>query len=65
MIGEIYDALRSAGVDEAKARLAAEAMETYDPRLGRSESELVLMRCMLGVNIALSVAILGRLLFMH
>lgn len=65
MISEVYDALRSVGVGEDKARKAAEAMATYDPRFARLEADMLLVKWMLGAVLALCIAILGRLLFMH
>jgi chromosome segregation ATPase len=40
VIAEIYDALRSAGADEAKARAAATALAENDERLADAKAEL-------------------------
>ena len=70
MIGEVYDALRAAGAPEPEARKAAEAMAAYDPRFGGIESrmsslegDMKLLKWMVGFNIAVTVMVLGRLLF--
>ena len=68
MIAEVYDALKSAGAGEDKARAAAEAVATHqrettdlreDMRTGFADvrGELKLVKWMLGFNLALSVAI--------
>ena len=71
MISEVYDALISAGAAEDKARKAAETLANYDNRFSRVdgailkvESELVLVKWMVGFAIALNVAILTRS-FLH
>ena len=71
MISEIYDAFLAAGTPEDKARKAAETLANYDDRFSRLDgavvkvqSELVLLRWMVGFCIALDVAILTRL-FLH
>jgi hypothetical protein len=57
MIAEVYDALRSAGADEEKARAAATAVAEADRGTGDLKMELADMRsdvkCMVGVVIAL------------
>jgi hypothetical protein len=70
MISEVYDALISAGAAEDKARKAAETLANYDNRFSRVdgailkvESELVLVKWMVGFAIALNVAILTRSFF--
>ena len=68
MMSEVYDALLSAGSPEEKARKAAEAVASYDNklvsvenRLVRIESDIAIVRWMVGFGLALSVAILARL----
>jgi hypothetical protein len=70
MTSEVYDALISAGAPEDKARKAAETLANYDNRFSRLdgavlklESELVLVKWMVGFGIAMNVAILSRLFF--
>jgi hypothetical protein len=71
MISEVYDAFLAAGTPEDKARKAAETLANYDDRFSRLDgailkvqSELVLLRWMVGFAIAMHVAILTRL-FLH
>jgi hypothetical protein len=70
MISEVYEAFVSAGAPEDKARKAAEALANYDTRFTkidgeilRVQSELTLVKWMVGFAIALNVAILTRLFF--
>jgi hypothetical protein len=70
MISEVYDAFIAAGTPEDKARKAAETLANYDNRFSRIDSEvlkvqseLVLVKWMVGFGIALNVAILTRLFF--
>jgi hypothetical protein len=74
MISEVYDALLSAGVEEQKARRAAEALA--NPKLNGDfgalrveftalRGEVSTLRWMVGTNIILTIAVLGRLLFIH
>lgn len=70
MISEVYDALISAGAPEDKARKAAETLANYDNRFSRIDgevlkvqSELLLLKWMVGFAIALIVAILTRSFF--
>ena len=71
MISEVYDAFIAAGAPEDKARKAAETLANTDNRFSRLdgavlklESELVLVKWMVGFGIAMKVAILTRL-FLH
>ena len=61
MISEIYDALKEAGASEEKARKAAEAVATYENRFARIESDLALVKWMIGFNLAMTVAILWKI----
>ena len=70
MISEVYDAFIAAGAPEDKARKAAEVLANYDNRFSRIdgavlkvESELLLVKWMVGFGIAMNVAILSRLFF--
>ncbi|MGH7967062.1 MAG: integrase [Candidatus Binatia bacterium] len=60
MISEVYDALKEAGASEDKARKAAEAVASYDNRLARLETDVALVKWMLGFNLAMTVAILWK-----
>jgi hypothetical protein len=65
---ELYDALRSAQVDEEKARKAAEAVAAFENRfaelrtdIAAIKSSLLSLQVFLGVNVTLSLLILGKL----
>ena len=67
MMGELYDALRSAGADDEKARRAASEIASYDNQLAGLRTEMVslrgdfaLVKWMLGFNIAMTVALVGK-----
>jgi hypothetical protein len=71
MISEVYDAFIAAGTPEDKARKAAETLANTDDRFSRLDgavlkvqSEIVLLKWMVGFAIAMNVAILTRL-FLH
>ena len=65
MISEVYDAFIAAGAPEDKARKAAEALafSRIDGGLLKIQSELLLLKWMVGLTIALNVAILTRSFF--
>ncbi len=60
MISEVYDALKEAGASEEKARKAAEAVATYENRFARIESDLAVVKWMIGFNLAMTVAVLWK-----
>ena len=62
MLSKTYDALRAAGAPDDKAREAAEEIAGFEDRLTRIESDLKLLRWMVGFNLALSMAIAALLL---
>jgi len=62
MIVELYDALRAAGAPEDQARKAAEVVAAYENRFARIETDLTLVKWMLGFNLALTVGVLTLLL---
>lgn len=59
MVAELYDALRDAGATDERARAAATA--SYDARPGQIEADLSLLKWMVGMNMAMTLAILIRL----
>ncbi len=70
MISEVYDAFVAAGAPEDKARKAAEASANYDRRFDgierevlKVQTEILLLKWMVGFVIALDVAILARVFF--
>lgn len=66
MIAEIYDALKHAGASEDKARKAAEVMAAGKHtdllrQFERLEGRFKPMTWILGINITLTLLVLGRL----
>jgi hypothetical protein len=61
MISGLYDALLAAGSPEAKAREAATEVASYDNRLANIESDMKLLKWMVGFNIAVSMTMLFKL----
>ncbi len=69
MMGSVYDAFRSANVPDDKARAAAQDIAQYDDRFNNVErrldvmkADMTLIKWMVGLNTALCVGILARLL---
>ena len=67
MNSEVYDALVSAGADEAKAREAAKSVARYDsdigdikPSLADIKASLLLLKWMVGFTLAFVVALTWR-----
>jgi hypothetical protein len=64
-MGALYDALIAAQVPEEQARKAAEEVADYNQRINTISNELTLLKWMVGTNIGLTLAVLGRLLFIR
>ena len=69
MLGDLYDALVSAHVDQDKARKAAAEVAGYENRivavegkLDRLDGRVTRLAWMVGTNMALTLAVLGLLL---
>ena len=62
MMGSLYDALRSAGSDDEKARKAAEEIAAYDSRFAKLDADVGLLKWMVGFNIGLTLLIAGLVL---
>ncbi|HEX9903801.1 MAG TPA: integrase [Propylenella sp.] len=60
MMGKLHEALVTAGAEKEAAREAAEEVANYDSRIGRVEADLVLLKWMVGFNVAMTLAILWR-----
>lgn len=60
MIAEVYEAFRSAGADDDKARAAATAIAEYSRDIGEIKASLALLKWMLGFNLAFTMAVLWR-----
>jgi hypothetical protein len=62
MLGKLYDALRSAEAPDDKAREAAEEVAQYEGRAAKIESDLSLLKWMVGSNVALTLVVLAFVL---
>lgn len=62
MLAELYDALKEAGSPEDSARKAAEAVASYENRFAKIESDLLLLKWMVGTNVVLTMSVLAFLL---
>ena len=60
MNSEFYDALVSAGADEAKARAAAKSVAWYDTDIAEIKASLLLLKWMVGFTLAFVVALTWR-----
>ena len=66
MIAEVYDALREAGASEDKSRKAAEVLAGFESRFTKIETDLTVLKWMVGTSMVLLVGgfgVIGRLLF--
>ena len=61
MISEVYDAFKEAGASEEKAKAAAQALANYENRFASIDTNLVLLKWMVGFNLAFTMAILWKL----
>jgi hypothetical protein len=52
MLSKTYDALVAAGAPEEKARAAAEELASYESRFVKIETDLAVLKWMVGVVIA-------------
>ncbi len=57
---DVFEAFKSAGVDDEKARRAAEALAQDQSRFAKIEGTLQLRSWMLAVNSAMLIAVLWR-----
>lgn len=62
MMASLYDALRSAGAGDNIARRAAEEAAAYESRFSKIKGELGVVTWMVGSNLALTAAVLAKLL---
>ena len=62
MVAGLYDALKDAGAKDELARSAAVEVANYESELASIKSDLVLIKWMIGFNLATTVAILIALL---
>jgi len=64
MMGKLYTALRDANVAEDKATAAAEEVASFENRLAKVNSDLLVLKWMAGFNLAMTVAIATKI-FLH
>jgi hypothetical protein len=65
MMGKLYAALREANVAEDKAREAAEEVASFETRISDLTADMRLLKWMVGFNLALTIAIVGKLFLGH
>jgi len=65
MLEKLYDALRSVNVPDDKARAAAVESAQYENRASRIESDLSLLKWMVGSNVAITLIVLAFMLRGH
>lgn len=58
MVDELYDALIEAGASPEKAKSAARALANYDNRFTKIETDLAVLKWMVGFTLALCMAML-------
>jgi len=63
MIVEVYEALRDAGASEEKSQSAAKAIADYDSRFNKIESDLQILKWMLGAVLAGVVSLVLKSFF--
>ena len=61
MMASLYEALRDAGSSDDQARKAAEEVAGYENRFSKMETDLALLKWMIGFNLALTTAVLFKL----
>jgi hypothetical protein len=57
MLSKTYDALIAAGAPDDKARAAAEELAGYETRFTKTETDLAVLKWMVGVNLAASLSL--------
>lgn len=62
MLGKLYSALRAGDIPEDVAREASEEVAEFQTRLAKVEADLLILKWMIGMNLALTLAVLGKLL---
>ncbi|WP_375427488.1 hypothetical protein [uncultured Sphingomonas sp.] len=62
MMSSLYDALRTAGAGDESARKAAEEVAGFENRFAKVEGELAVLKWMVGFDLALTAAVLAKLL---
>jgi hypothetical protein len=60
MIAEVYDAFKSAGAEDDKARAAAQAIVEYSRDITEPKGSLALLKWMVGFNLAFTMAVVWK-----
>ena len=60
MLSKTYDALIAAGAPDDKARAAAEELAGYESRFAKIETDLAVLKWMVGVNLAASISLVVK-----
>jgi hypothetical protein len=58
MISELYDALKNAGAKEDKVRIVTETVAASENRFGKTETDLGILKWMVGFNLAATAALI-------
>ena len=62
MLEKLYDALRAANIPDDKARAAAVEVAEFKDRIAAVQSDLALLKWMVGSNIAVTLIVLAFVL---
>lgn len=62
MLGNLYGALREAGVPDDRAQKAAEEVASFKDEISSVKTDVVLLKWMVGFNIALTLGLMGLVL---
>jgi hypothetical protein len=65
MMAKLYQALRAANVSDDAAREAAEEAASHENRFAKIEADLLLLKWMVGFNLAIGIAIASKLVLMR
>ncbi len=61
IIAEVYEAFKAAGVSDEQAKSASQAIADYEMRFSKIDTELAVLKWMVGLSIILNVSILMKL----
>ena len=63
IVKEVYDAFLEAGVSDEKATEAAKAIANYDAKFNKIEADLLILKWMVGLVIAVEILPILKSLF--
>lgn len=61
MLGKLYNALKDAGASEGAAEAAAAEVAGYENRLGKIETDVAVIKWMVGFNLAATLAMMFKM----